>query len=87
MLMVIVDYKHKKAQWSEGLFSKLSLDSELSRDSQARHVASPAIDYEKQPHCYSLVAAIYLGTKEQKISSFALRWQQKRHRTYLEYSI
>lgn len=74
---LIIDYKHKGTNDLKAYSAKLSLDSELSKDILPRHVQSAiyAQIMRKQLTKYKLepVAAIYLGTKEQKDKpSFAL---------------
>ena len=74
---LIIDYKHKATKDLKAYSAKLSLDSELSKDILPRHVQSAiyAQIMRKQLTKYKLepVAAIYLGTKEQKDKpSFAL---------------
>ncbi len=74
---LIIDYKHKVTKDLKAYSAKLSLDSELSKEILPRHVQSAiyAQIMRKQLTKYKLepVAAIYLGTKEQKDkSSFAL---------------
>ena len=74
---LIIDYKHKNTKDLKVYSAKLSLDSELSKEILPRHVQSAIYaqimrqqltKYELEP-----VAAIYLGTKEQKDKpSFAL---------------
>lgn len=74
---LIIDYKHKNTKDLKAYSAKLSLDSELSKEILPRHVQSAIYaqimrqqltKYELEP-----VAAIYLGTKEQKDKpSFAL---------------
>ena len=74
---LIIDYKHKGTNDLKAYSAKLSLDSELSKEILPRHVQSAIyaqimrkrlIKYKLEP-----VAAIYLGTKEQKDKpSFAL---------------
>ena len=74
---LIIDYKHKATKDLKAYSAKLSLDSELSKEILPRHVQSAiyAQIMRKQLTKYKLepVAAIYLGTKEQKDKpSFAL---------------
>ena len=74
---LIIDYKHKNTNDLKAYSAKLSLDSELSKEILPRHVQSAiyAQIMRKQLTKYELepVAAIYLGTKEQKDKpSFAL---------------
>ncbi len=74
---LIIDYKHKGTNDLKAYSAKLSLDSELSKEILPRHVQSAiyAQIMRKQLTKYELepVAAIYLGTKEQKDKpSFAL---------------
>ena len=74
---LIIDYKHKGTNDLKAYSAKLSLDSELSKEILPRHVQSAiyAQIMRKQLTKYKLepVAAIYLGTKEQKDKpSFAL---------------
>lgn len=74
---LIIDYKHKATKDLKAYSAKLSLDSELSKEVLPRHVQSAiyAQIMRKQLTKYKLepVAAIYLGTKEQKDKpSFAL---------------
>ena len=74
---LIIDYKHKGTNDLKAYSAKLSLDSELSKEILPRHVQSAiyAQIMRKQLIKYKLepVAAIYLGTKEQKDKpSFAL---------------
>ena len=74
---LIIDYKHKNTKDLKAYSAKLSLDSELSKEILPRHVQSAiyAQIMRKQLTKYELdpVAAIYLGTKEQKDKpSFAL---------------
>ena len=74
---LIIDYKHKGTNDLKAYSAKLSLDSELSKEVLPRHVQSAiyAQIMRKQLTKYKLepVAAIYLGTKEQKDKpSFAL---------------
>ena len=74
---LIIDYKHKATKDLKAYSAKLSLDSELSKEILPRHVQSAiyAQIMRKQLTKYELepVAAIYLGTKEQKDKpSFAL---------------
>ena len=74
---LIIDYKHKNTKDLKAYSAKLSLDSELSKEILPRHVQSAiyAQIMRKQLTKYKLepVAAIYLGTKEQKDKpSFAL---------------
>ena len=74
---LIIDYKHKSTNDLKAYSAKLSLDSELSKEILPRHVQSAiyAQIMRKQLTKYKLepVAAIYLGTKEQKDKpSFAL---------------
>ena len=74
---LIIDYKHKATKDLKAYSAKLSLDSELSKEILPRHVQSAiyAQIMRKQLTKYKLepVAAIYLGTKEQKDkASFAL---------------
>lgn len=74
---LIIDYKHKGTKDLKAYSAKLSLDSELSKEILPRHVQSAiyAQIMRKQLTKYELepVAAIYLGTKEQKdMPSFAL---------------
>ena len=74
---LIIDYKHKSTNDLKAYSAKLSLDSELSKEILPRHVQSAiyAQIMRKQLTKYELepVAAIYLGTKEQKDKpSFAL---------------
>ena len=74
---LIIDYKHKATNDLKAYSAKLSLDSELSKEILPRHVQSAiyAQIMRKQLTKYKLepVAAIYLGTKEQKDKpSFAL---------------
>ena len=74
---LIIDYKHKGTKDLKAYSAKLSLDSELSKEILPRHVQSAiyAQIMRKQLTKYELepVAAIYLGTKEQKDKpSFAL---------------
>ena len=74
---LIIDYKHKVTKDLKAYSAKLSLDSELSKEILPRHVQSAiyAQIMRKQLTKYKLepVAAIYLGTKEQKDKpSFAL---------------
>ncbi len=74
---LIIDYKHKGTNDLKAYSTKLSLDSELSKEILPRHVQSAiyAQIMRKQLTKYELepVAAIYLGTKEQKDKpSFAL---------------
>ena len=74
---LIIDYKHKATKDLNAYSAKLSLDSELSKEILPRHVQSAiyAQIMRKQLTKYKLepVAAIYLGTKEQKDKpSFAL---------------
>ena len=74
---LIIDYKHKGTKDLKAYSAKLSLDSELSKEILPRHVQSAiyAQIMRKQLTKYKLepVAAIYLGTKEQKDKpSFAL---------------
>ena len=74
---LIIDYKHKGIKDLKAYSAKLSLDSELSKEILPRHVQSAiyAQIMRKQLTKYKLepVAAIYLGTKEQKDKpSFAL---------------
>jgi len=74
---LIIDYKHKNTKDLKAYSAKLSLDSELSKEILPRHVQSAiyAQIMRKQLIKYKLepVAAIYLGTKEQKDKpSFAL---------------
>ena len=74
---LIIDYKHKVTKDLNAYSAKLSLDSELSKEILPRHVQSAiyAQIMRKQLTKYKLepVAAIYLGTKEQKDKpSFAL---------------
>ena len=74
---LIIDYKHKATKDLKAYSAKLSLDSELSKEILPRHVQSAiyAQIMRKQLIKYKLepVAAIYLGTKEQKDKpSFAL---------------
>lgn len=74
---LIIDYKHKGTSDLKAYSAKLSLDSELSKEILPRHVQSAiyAQIMRKQLTKYKLepVAAIYLGTKEQKDKpSFAL---------------
>ena len=74
---LIIDYKHKATKDLKAYSAKLSLDSELSKEILPRHVQSAiyAQIMRKQLTKYKLepVAAIYLGTKEQKEKpSFAL---------------
>ena len=74
---LIIDYKHKGTNDLKAYSAKLSLDSELSKEILPRHVQSAiyAQIIRKQLIKYKLepVAAIYLGTKEQKDKpSFAL---------------
>ena len=74
---LIIDYKHKNTNDLKAYSAKLSLDSELSKEILPRHVQSAiyAQIMRKQLIKYKLepVAAIYLGTKEQKDKpSFAL---------------
>lgn len=74
---LIIDYKHKGTNDLKAYSAKLSLDSELSKEILPRHVQSAiyAQIMRKQFTKYELepVAAIYLGTKEQKDKpSFAL---------------
>ena len=74
---LIIDYKHKGTKDLKAYSAKLSLDSELSKEILPRHVQSAiyAQIMRKQLTKYKLepVAAIYLGTKEQKEKpSFAL---------------
>ena len=74
---LIIDYKHKNTNDLKAYSAKLSLDSELSKEILPRHVQSAiyAQIMRKQLTKYKLepVAAIYLGTKEQKDKpSFAL---------------
>ena len=67
---LIIDYKHKGTNDLKAYSAKLSLDSELSKEILPRHVQSAiyAQIMRKQLTKYKLepVAAIYLGTKEQK---------------------
>ena len=67
---LIIDYKHKSTKDLKAYSAKLSLDSELSKEILPRHVQSAiyAQIMRKQLTKYELepVAAIYLGTKEQK---------------------
>ncbi|WP_311396736.1 PD-(D/E)XK nuclease family protein [Lancefieldella parvula] len=74
---LIIDYKHKGTKDLKAYSAKLSLDSEVSKEVLPRHVQSAiyAQIMRKQLTKYKLepVAAIYLGTKEQKDKpSFAL---------------
>ena len=74
---LIIDYKHKNTNDLKAYSAKLSLDSELSKEILPRHVQSAIYAHimRKQLTKYELepVAAIYLGTKEQKDKpSFAL---------------
>ena len=74
---LIIDYKHKNTKDLKAYSAKLSLDSGLSKEILPRHVQSAiyAQIMRKQLTKYELepVAAIYLGTKEQKDKpSFAL---------------
>lgn len=74
---LIIDYKHKGTNDLKAYSAKLSLDSELSKEILPRHVQSAiyAQIMRKQltKHELEPVAAIYLGTKEQKDKpSFAL---------------
>ena len=74
---LIIDYKHKGTKDLKAYSAKLSLDSEVSKEILPRHVQSAiyAQIMRKQLTKYELepVAAIYLGTKEQKDKpSFAL---------------
>ena len=74
---LIIDYKHKNTKDLKAYSAKLSLDSELSKEILPRHVQSAiyAQIMRKQLTKYEFepVAAIYLGTKEQKDKpSFAL---------------
>ena len=74
---LIIDYKHKGTNDLKAYSAKLSLDSGLSKEILPRHVQSAiyAQIMRKQLTKYELepVAAIYLGTKEQKDKpSFAL---------------
>ena len=74
---LIIDYKHKGTKDLKAYSAKLSLDSELSKEILPRYVQSAiyAQIMRKQLTKYKLepVAAIYLGTKEQKDKpSFAL---------------
>ena len=74
---LIIDYKHKNTKDLKAYSAKLSLDNELSKEILPRHVQSAiyAQIMRKQLTKYELepVAAIYLGTKEQKDKpSFAL---------------
>ena len=74
---LIIDYKHKNTKDLKAYSAKLSLDSGLSKEILPRHVQSAiyAQIMRKQLTKYKLepVAAIYLGTKEQKDKpSFAL---------------
>ena len=67
---LIIDYKHKATKDLKAYSAKQSLDSELSKEILPRHVQSAiyAQIMRKQLTKYKLepVAAIYLGTKEQK---------------------